>query len=60
MRAYSKDLREKIVDAVDQRGMNKCQAARTFDVRLATVKRYTKKSSRGLSLAPGKAPGAAL
>lgn len=59
MRAYSEDLRQKIVDAVEQRGMNKCQAARTFDVSLATVKRYTKKSSQGLSLAPGKAPGAA-
>ena len=59
MRAYSEDLREKIVDAIEQRGMNKCQAARTFDISLATVKRYTRKSSRGLSLAPGKAPGAA-
>lgn len=59
MRAYSEDLRGKIVDAVERRGMNKCQAARTFDVSLATVKRYTRKSSQGLSLAPGKAPGAA-
>ena len=39
--------------------MNKCQTARTFDVSLATVKRYTRKSRRGLSLAPEKAPGRA-
>lgn len=57
MKAYSEDLRMKIVDAVDRRGMNKCQVARTFDVSLATVKRYTRKSRRGISLLPGKAPG---
>lgn len=59
MRAYSEDLRTKIVDAVEHRGMNRCQAARTFDVSLSTVKRYMRKSRRGQSLAPGKAPGAA-
>lgn len=59
MKAYSEDLREKIVDAVDRRGMNKCQAARSFDVSLATVKRYARKSRDGLSLSPGKSPGRA-
>jgi transposase len=59
MKAYSEDLRMKIVDAVERRGINKCQAARTFDVSLATVKRYARKSRRGLSLWPSKAPGRA-
>lgn len=59
MKAYSEDLRMKIVDAVERRGINKCQAARTFDVSLATVKRYARKSRRGLSLSPSKAPGRA-
>jgi transposase len=59
MKAYSEDLREKIVDAVQRRGMNKCQAARTFDVSLATVKRYARKSRDGRSLSPGKSPGRA-
>lgn len=57
MKAYSEDLRIKIVDAVNRRGMNNCQAARTFDVSLSTVKRYITRSRNGLSLSPGKAPG---
>jgi transposase len=57
MKAYSEDLREKIVDAVDRRGMNKCQAARTFDISLSTVKRYMRKARQGYSLLPGKSPG---
>ncbi len=39
MRAYSSDLRPKIMDAVDA-GMFKSEAARTFRVGLATIKRY--------------------
>jgi transposase-like protein len=42
MKAYSEDLRKKIVEAIEQRGMNKCQAARNFDVSLPTVKRYAR------------------
>lgn len=57
MKAYSEDLRIKIVDAVNRRGMDNCQAARTFDVSLSTVKRYITRSRNGLSLSPGKAPG---
>jgi transposase len=56
MKAYSKDLRQKIVDAV-RRGMSKAQAARTFGVGISTVKRYVSKAQRGESLEPGKAPG---
>jgi|SRR3712207_176733 len=56
MKAYSKDLREKIVDAIG-RGMPKAQAARTFGVGISTVKRYATKAQRGESLEPAKAPG---
>ena len=56
MKAYSKDLRQKIVDAV-RRGMSKAQAARAFGVGISTVKRYATKAQRGAPLEPGKAPG---
>jgi transposase len=56
MNAYSKDLRLKIMDAIE-RGMPKAQAARTFGVGISTVKRYATKAQRGKSLEPGKAPG---
>jgi transposase len=56
MKAYSKDLREKIVDAIE-RGMPKTETARTFGVGISTVKRYATKARRGESLEPAKAPG---
>ena len=56
MKAYSEDLRKKIVDAIE-RGMPKAEAARTFGVGISTVKRYATKAQRGESLQPGKAPG---
>jgi transposase len=56
MKAYSLDLREKIVAAVG-RGMSKAQAARTFGVGATSVKRYVKLAEEGRSLRPGKAPG---
>ena len=56
MKAYSKDLRQKIVDAA-RRGMSKAEAARTFGVGISTVKRYSTKAQRGEPLEPGKAPG---
>src|ERR687894_735305 len=57
MKAYSVDLREKIVAAVGH-GMSKAQTARTFGVVGATsVKRYVKLAEEGKSLSPGKAPG---
>jgi transposase len=56
MKAYSEDLRRKIVDAIE-RGMPKTQAARTFGVGISTVKRYATKAQKGESLEPGKAPG---
>ena len=56
MRAYSEDLRKKIVAAIE-RGMSKAEAARTFDVSLSSVKRYARTVRQGDSLAPKKSPG---
>jgi transposase len=56
MKAYSEDLRRKIVDAIE-RGMPKAQATRTFGVGISTVKRYATKAQKGEPLEPGKAPG---
>ena len=56
MKAYSEDLRRKIVDALG-RGMPKAEAARTCGVGISTVKRYATKAQRGEPLEPGKAPG---
>ena len=55
MKAYSIDLREKIVAAVG-RGMSKAQAARTFGVGATSVKRYVKLKEEGKPLTPDKAP----
>ena len=56
MNAYSEDLREKIVEALE-RGMGKSQAARTFSVSLSSVKRDAKLAQEGPSLAPKNRPG---
>jgi transposase len=56
MKAYSEDLRRKIVQAVE-RGMPKAEAARTFGVGLSSVKRYVSLAREGRSLAPKKRPG---
>ena len=51
MRAYSIDLRERIVQAVTS-GQSKAAVARTFRVNLSTVKRYTAQHHATGSLAP--------
>ncbi len=56
MKAYSEDLRRKVVEAL-ARGTNKSQAAHLFGVSLSSVKRYAKMASEGSTLAPRKAPG---
>ncbi len=56
MKAYSVDLREKIIAAV-RRGMSKAQLTRTFGVGATSVKRYVKLAEEGKPLTPGKAPG---
>jgi transposase len=57
MRAYSEDLRQKVVQAVEQRGTSKSHAARLFGISLSSVKRYTKRASQGESLTPRKGGG---
>ena len=57
MRAYSEDLRQKIVAAIEQRGMPKAHVARLFGVSLSSVKRYARIARRGDSLAPKKGSG---
>ncbi len=56
MKAYSVDLRRKIVEAVSI-GTPKAQVARAFGVGLSTVKRYAGRAERGEGLAPRKPPG---
>src|SRR5215212_8270971 len=58
MRAYSIDLREKIVESV-KRGVPKSETARLFGVDRATVKRYCKRLEEHGTLEPGRAPGKA-
>src|SRR5215210_3993146 len=56
MKAYSEDLRRKIVDAV-RRGASKRETASLFGVSLSSVKRFTRMEREGDSLAPKKPPG---
>src|SRR5919112_2718938 len=56
MKAYSTDLRKKILEAVD-RGMPKSEAARTFGVSRSSVKRYAAARREGRPLTPKKHPG---
>jgi transposase len=57
MKAYSEDLRQKVVQAVQRRGTSKSQVARLFGVSLSSVKRYTRLASQGESLTPRKGGG---
>jgi transposase len=56
MKAYSEDLRRKIVEATERR-TSKTWAARLFGVSLSSVKRYARMARRGSSLAPKKGFG---
>src|SRR5215208_3896649 len=56
MRAYSLDLRKKIVESV-KKGVPKAETARRFGVDRATVKRYCKQFDERGTLEPSKAPG---
>jgi transposase len=56
MKAYSEDLRRKIVDAV-RRGVPKSETASLFGVSLSSVKRFSRMEREGDSLAPKKPPG---
>src|SRR5919112_4821957 len=57
MKAYSEDLRQKVVQAVQQRGTSKSQAARLFSISLSSVKHYTRLADRGESLTPRQGGG---
>ena len=56
MNAYSKDLRLRVLDAVD-RGHPRKEVANLFGVSLSTVKRYLKLRREGRDLAPRPSPG---
>ncbi len=56
MKAYSPDLRLKILAAVDAK-RNKSEVARTFGVGLSTVKRYVHQQRTTGSITPRTAPG---
>ncbi len=56
MKAYSVDLRKKIVESV-RRGISKSETARRFGVNRSTVKRYVKRLDEGGTLAPERRPG---
>lgn len=56
MKAYSLDLRERVLNAVDA-GMPHQVAARTFQVGVATVRRYIAKQRDTGSVAPKPIPG---
>jgi transposase len=49
MKAYSEDLRKKVVEALE-RGVPKTEAARLFGVSLSSVKRYARIARQGGSL----------
>src|SRR3954466_7196335 len=57
MKAYSEDLRRRIVRALQEGGMSKSAAARLFDVSLSSVKRYARIASRGEPLEPKRGGG---
>ena len=55
MRAYSEDLRARVVAAVEE-GLDKTEVARRFKVGRKTVYRYLERAKQG-ELAPRKSPG---
>jgi transposase len=57
MKAYSEDLRLKVVEAVEQRGTSKSEAARLFGISLSSVKRYIRLATQGEPLTPRKGGG---
>lgn len=58
MKAYSEDLRQRIVSA-RLSGQRTCDVARVFGVSTSMVRRSLVRHRQGLSLAPGRSPGKA-
>ncbi len=56
MNAYSKDLRLRVLAAVD-RGMPRKEVVRTFGVSIATIGRYLRRRREGLGLSPRPSAG---
>jgi len=56
MKAYSKDLRSRVLEAVDQ-GMRRAEVVRVFQVSLPTIKRWLRRRRETGNLAPSPRPG---
>ncbi len=56
MNAYSKDLRLKVLDAVD-RGIPRREVSDLLGISLATISRYIKLKASGREIAPKPSPG---
>ena len=56
MNAYSKDLRLKVIDAVE-RGVPRREVSELVGISLATISRYVKLKASGEDLAPKPSPG---
>jgi transposase len=57
VKAYSEDLRAKVLEEAVDRGMPKSEAARAFGVSRSSVKRYAATRREGRPLTPKKHPG---
>ena len=57
MKAYSTDLRVKILEAVETKGCRRARPQRTFGVSRSSVKRYAAARREGRPLTPKKHPG---
>ncbi len=56
MRAYSQDLRERVLRALDQ-GYPRSEIVKLFGLSLATIKRYLKQRQETGEVAPKRIPG---
>jgi len=56
MKAYSQDLRQRVLRAVDQ-GHNQAEIAKTFAISVATIKRYLKQRREIGHVEPKAIPG---
>jgi transposase len=56
MNAYSKDLRLKVIDAVE-RGIHRREVSELLGISLSTISRYMKLKASGREIAPKPSPG---